>query len=212
LVTRAKTLAGEDVFEVERRFSVNIHDDLGVETVSSVKDIPGGQFLDSTTQVRLDLDLRYGMKSFPLEVDVKFNKDRTYSNLTISYSGGDARSFVAGLHDGIMRLVLSAKNNNDYFNPHPVVEGALWFVSSIPLFAGSLAEKVFPNASSLGALVTALMYAYLIVGKKLRPYTAFDTPATERNAKLMDWFIYGVLGFIVFGSLFVMLRRNVLGF
>lgn len=160
LFARAKALAGEDVFEDGSLFSIRIHDDLGVETLSSVDAIPGGQFLDSTTQVRIELDLRYGKKSFPLEVDIKFTKDRSLSNLNIFYSGTDARSVVAGLHDGIMRLLLSSKNNNSYFNPHPAVEGALWVVTGVPMFASSFVTTVFPNAFSFAVVLVAFMYAY----------------------------------------------------
>jgi hypothetical protein len=212
LLARAKALAGEDILEGNDRFSVQIHDDLGVETVRSVDDIPGSQFLDSTKRIQLRLNLKYGLKGFPLEIDVKFDKDRIFSNLNIAYSGNDARSAVAGLHDGIMRLVMSARNNNRYFNPPAFLEGALWFSTSVPMLGGSALGKHVPNAWSYGFLITALMWAYLIAGKRLRPYTAFDTPITKRNSKLVEWFIYGLLGFIVFGTLFTDLRKSALGF
>ncbi|THF67307.1 hypothetical protein E6C76_02725 [Pseudothauera nasutitermitis] len=212
LLAKAKALAGDEVLEEGRHFRVRIHDDLGVETISTVDSIPGGQFLDSTSQVALELDLRYGKTSFPLEVDIRFNKDRSFSKLTIAYSGDDARSVVAGLNDGVLRLVLSAKNGNRFFNPPPAFEGALWVATSLPLFAGSVIEKTLPSGFAFGALLAALMYAYLIAGKRLRPYTAFDTPSTERNSKIVEWFIYGLAGFLVFGTLFVVLRKSAIGF
>jgi hypothetical protein len=212
LLARAKALAGEDILEGNDRFSVQIHDDLGVETVRSVDDIPGEQFLDSTRRIQLQLNLKYGLKSFPLEIDVKFDKDRIFSNLNIAYSGDDARSAVAGFHDGIMRVVMSARNNNRYFNPPAFFEGVLWFSSSVPMFVGSALGKHLPNAWSYGFLITALMWAYLIAGKRLRPYTAFDTPVTKRNAKLVEFFIYGLLGFVLFGTFFAAIRKNAFGF
>ena len=69
-----------------------------------------------------------------------------------------------------------------------------------------------PSGFAMGALLAALMYAYLIAGKRLRPYTAFDTPSTERNSKIVEWFIYGLAGFLVFGTLFVVLRKSAIGF
>ena len=212
LLAKAKALAGDEALEKGRHFRVRIHDDLGVETIATVENIPGGQFLDSTSQVALELDLRYGKTSFPLEVDVRFNKDRSFSKLTISYSGDDARSVVAGLNDGILRLVLSAKNGNTFFNPPLALEGALWVATSLPLFIGSAIEKMVPSGFAMGALLTALMCAYLIAGKRLRPYTAFDTPSTEGNSKIVEWFIYGLAGFLVFGTLFVVLRKGAVGF
>jgi hypothetical protein len=212
LLARAKALAGKDILEDNDRFSVEIHDDLGVETVRSVDDIPEGQFLDSTKQIKLHLNLKYGLKRFPLEIDVKFDKDRIFSNLNIYYSGDDARSAVAGLHDGIMRLVMSAKNNNRYFNPPAFLEGVLWVSASVPMFVGSILEKHLANAQSYGYLIMALMWAYLIAGKRLRPYTAFDTPVTKRNAKLVEFFIYGLLGFVLFGTVLTDLRKSTLGF
>lgn len=212
LIARAKTLAGKDILEHSDRFSVQIHDDLGVETVSSVNDIPGGQFLDSTRRIQLRLNLKYGFQGFPLEIDIKFDKDRILSNLNISYSGDDARSVVAGLHDGIMRLIMSARNNNRYFNPPVFLEGLLWFSTSVPMLGGSALDKHLPNAWPYAFLITALMWSYLIAGKRLRPYTAFDTPVTKRNAKLVEWFVYGLLGFIVFGTFFTEIRKGVLGF
>lgn len=216
LLSKARALAGEEALEEAleegRYFCVCIHDDLGVETISSVEKIPGGQFLDSTSQVALELDLRYGKTSFPLEVRIRFDKDRSFSKLTISYSGDDARSVVAGLHDGVLRLVLSVKNRNGFFNPPTMLEGALWIATSLPLFIGLAIEKIIPAGFAMGVFVTALMYAYLIAGKRLRPYTAFDTPSTERNSKIVEWFIYGLVGFLVFGTLFVVLRKSVIGF
>jgi hypothetical protein len=211
LLSKAKAFAGGEALE-DRHFRVCIHDDLGVETISTVENIPGGQFLDSTSEVTLELDLRYGKTSFPLEVDVRFNKDRSYSRLTISYAGDDARSIVAGLHDGVLRLILSARNGNGFFNPPPGIEGALWAASSLPLFLGSAIEKASPVGFAFGPLISALMFAYLIAGKRLRPYTAFDTPSTERNSKMVEWFIYGLAGFLVFGTLFVVVRKNAIGF
>lgn len=212
LLSKAKALAGDEILEDDRCFCVRIHDDLGVESLSSVEKIPGGQFLDSTSQVALELNLRIRRTPFPLEVHVRFNRDRLFSKLSISHSGDDARSVVAGLYDGVFRIVLSAKNGNAFFNPPPALEGALWIATSLPLFIGSTLEKFLPSAFAICALFSALMYAYLIAGKRLRPYTEFDTSSTERNSKLMEWFIYGLAGFIVFGTLFSAFRKSVFGF
>ncbi|QSI78677.1 hypothetical protein [Niveibacterium microcysteis] len=211
LLAKAKTLSGGEDLE-DRHFRVCIHDDLGVEAVSNVESVPGRQFLDSTNQVTLDLDLRYGKLAFPLQVEVRFDKDRTFSRLTVSYTGDDARAVVAGLHDGIMRLILSAKNGNVFFNPSPFLEGALWGGCSLSLLLSSIVAKVMPTVFAVGAFVIALTFIYLIAGKRLRPYTAFDSPTTDRNSKLADWFVYGLAGFVLFGSLLAVVRRSYFGF
>ena len=72
----------------------------------------------------------------------------------------------------------------------------------------ALTEGFFPVAVG----IFAFAWFYLFGIGTLRPYTTFESRASDRSDKIWSWFLGGTGTFLLFGTLLTFLRRPLLGF
>jgi len=62
-----------------------------------------------------------------------------------------------------------------------------------------LKREVNQNPQRIMALsITIILILYWSIGKKIHPYTIFDSRKSSNYKKWSNWFLYGILGFIIF--------------
>ena len=64
------------------------------------------------------------------------------------------------------------------------------------------------TASSWIILSVLVWLAYRFAGRKIRPWSSFDSSLDRRNDELWKWFKYSVAGFVLFGSIFTLRRKR----
>lgn len=196
--------------ELLNKYVITIVDDLGSESLSTVKDFPASQFRDSTTEV--SVGLHYYDKQTDFRINIRFKKERTSARLTISTQGTDARERAVAFHEGVKRLIEPFCNRNWIFHL-PVIEFFCWILSGSVLLLGIwlVRSQSYLSASlSFGSFVTMLMYAFVL--PTWRPYITFESKSSARRDRAWNWFVMGILGFIIFGTLFSLVRKKLFGF
>ena len=193
-------------------FSISVTDNLGVESVKSVQQLRADRFLDSTTGVVVSFEASWYEQQTKLSVNSRFDKEPYLSKLTIASESDAARELAVGIHRSLSDIIETAKTSNWRYHPPAVIDGALWPLSAGFIWIGVALNDFVPHAFLVGVTLAVTLVAYLTLGKRLHPYTIFDSSRAERLQKFGDWFEYGLLAFLVFGSAFPFFRKMLFGF
>ncbi|OFV68617.1 MAG: conserved hypothetical protein, membrane [Candidatus Syntrophoarchaeum caldarius] len=194
LLTKVPKIINTNSNDIKKEYSISITDDTGTEEIESIKDYSLSSFPDFTEKIDISLT-HYSPKI--LQVDIVFS-DRLFSRIEVNYTGENAREITISIYEGILRILESSKTTNFRYH-HSFIETSL-FVSGA--FLSGFAISSF-STGSYAAAVTAiilllLIILYFVVGKRIHPYTLFESRRADTYKRWCDWFFYSVLGFILF--------------
>lgn len=201
----------EDKQLLEEAISISITDSFGTERLNSISEFSLPRFSDDTTRLCIAIRRPFSSSFDSFEVDVQFDVSRMLSRAKADYEGSYSREFITGLLQGIQNCVATTKTKNWLFHLPPGLEGGLW---GFALFSPAIATSIFEASSPLTyiPLFAALtLFAYLILAKRLRPYTTFDSNLADRRDKFWNWFVGGFLSFILFSTLLAKFRDALFG-
>jgi hypothetical protein len=197
--------------EAETCLTIKIVDSLGSERLNSISQLDSTNFADSTAQIEVELETPYRRDGSRLKIRLNFAKSRLFSTVAISATAPNAKELVLGLKDGIMRTLEHHRTWHWICHPIAQVWGLVFGAGTtlgIALYRADGKDTIYPFLLGIFFLV----FLYLFQLGSLRPYTVFDTRAAERSDKIWNWFITGLGTFVLFGTLFTLLRRPLLGF
>jgi hypothetical protein len=199
--------------EIRNEYYLSITDNLGVEKLPSISNYSLSIFHDSTSEISLGFFI-YIDRTTEFSIKIRFDRERSYFNIiSIAHKSVNAREKVIAIYDGIKRIISTQTNYNKIFYPPPHVDVIL----SLLLFATGMSSAVFflKNFISPGFvsfIISLSIIIYFSIGKKLKPYTSFESKYYLNLKKWSDFIIYGFLGFLLFGTLLVILRKKIFGF
>lgn len=198
--------------EAQTSLKFKIDDSLGSESLTTIAQFDATRFSDSTSRIEVEFESPYRKDGTRLRIRLNFAKGRLFSTIAITATAPAAKELVLGLKDGIMRTLESHRTWHWLCHPNAqswgALLGGLGTILGLVLYRLNGKDVAFPFL--VGALI--LLWFYLFQLGSLRPYTTFDTRATDRSDKIWLWFIMGLGTFFLFGTLLVMLRRPLLGF
>lgn len=208
LAQRIATSCSLTVDEARKLLSITIEDNLGTEHFSSVNQFHTTRFSDSTKRVVVEIGAH--SEGVRLQLRLQFSRGRMLSSMSISATAPNSRELVAGLKDGILRVLEPCRTWHWICNPSAEMWGALIAIFLVLVFLQWKLDASHPvsSAVSIGIFILWL----LGVLPYLRPYMVFDSRVSERSDKIWNWFFTGLMTFLVFGTLFVLIREGVLGF
>lgn len=216
------TLLGVEPETVARKFRVSLKDDSGTEEVARVSQFPSRTLPDATKEVsvrlylsefvELESESRKG-EWRDLSLWVTFSREPRSTKLVLSCTAPRAREIALGIADELGRRIEPSSTSNWVFHPSLGVETLLSFVLfmlPVPIslaFMRTPAYVAYPAAAAFVLLVLIRQ-----VAPRLKPYSSFDSRSQQALDRLWSWFLWGLLTFVVFGSLFTALRNKLLGF
>ncbi|GLH70798.1 hypothetical protein GETHPA_23310 [Geothrix rubra] len=196
----------------KRQFSIRIIDSIGTEVFHSVDSIIYEKFPDEIKRIDVDLDAyNYDLK-YNLRIELKFTLLRSSSILEIYFSGNEARSASIAMCDKIMQAIKSKENDNSLYNPTNNAGSLIFSISFAPFVLIIPLSKFSLKLWFIVFYISISLWVYLYFGKKLKPYCLFDTPKNDRKTGFANWFIFGLIGFFLFGTILTLARRQILGF
>jgi hypothetical protein len=215
VLSRAEQLSskGPDAREALAKCSTTtIEDDLGSETFSTITEYVHALFSDATRAV--NVHFRVYEPSLPrISIKINFSTEKSGTGIRIYYSGPNARETVMGLYDGLLECVKRYPAGNALYNPHPAIQGALTAVTVGAFWVVPLLWRIWPLANAVLLVVFwVLLFVYLIVMPRIRPYTVFDSHKAKQYEEAWRWTIRGLIGFVVFSSFLTILRDKVVSF
>jgi hypothetical protein len=168
-------------------FSVEIHDDLGVEQLESISEMGPSRFSDSVKAITFKFVVYEPVSSIHLHL----SENRDLSQLRISVDGPKARETAQSIYDSIF----------SYMAPHRTHAG--WFHQPLPAFAALAAIVGLSGGFGLGGLlngessnpILAFWRFWLIVwivgfslmfGGFIKKYTAFDSRVHDHRTTVAN--------------------------
>jgi hypothetical protein len=211
------TLSSE---EKQLWYSIDITDAFGTETLTTIDAYRPSVFPDTTTAVVVSLLRMHG--AYPrIAVRLAFNLRLTASVLRVDAEDDAAREIATGIADRLLQVLAPHRGTHAFFHPGPVAWGMWAFfligavITPICLSATGIipiSDPRYITVSMVASIVAVLCLAYWLVGYALRPYIIFDSRRNRGRTSLWNWFIYGLLTFVVFTTLLLAFRKYWLGF
>lgn len=204
---------GSEAVGEKWEYGLSITDNLGTESLANISGYTPPLFSDSTTVVNLRWSSSWGAP-MRLVVAVRFDDRYFLSRLSVTCSALTARETAIGVRDAIFRIIGVHKTNNWVFNPFEVpITGLYAAMIAIVLTFGGGAIIRDRRTYGVALLSVASVAAWVSISAMyLRRYTSFDSRRQRMFDSAWRWFSFGVLGFLVFGTAFPLLRRALLGF
>jgi hypothetical protein len=197
-------------------FSISITDGVGTEVLHSIKDHRPVQLPDSTQRVAvsyntsLDYDDELAAK---IDVNLSFGREDLYTAVKVNCTGPNARQVAISIEEAVLLLLEPHWTHNRLFHPFVGWEVLLFVLMFFAAATGfTLIASGQISAASWLLLLTAALLAYFYAAKRLKPWSSFDSRSDRANEEVWRWFKFGVLTFLVFGSLLTLLRKRLFGF
>lgn len=90
-------------------FELLLIDKYSSEKINSIEEYPHSMFPEGIREIRLNLN---ATRPSPLDIEIRFNKDRFFSRIKITYVGDNSRELVAGFYNEITRIIQNHENAN----------------------------------------------------------------------------------------------------
>ena len=198
LFEKVPEITKRDSNEIKEDYSVEITDNLGTERLKSISEYPSSSFQDSTNEIMLSLK-SFGQKQKYLGVRIRFNRDKLFSHIAVEYDGTNAREITISIFAGIKRIMDPYKTNNRFYHPPGLLDMALFLIMIQSLLTIIFWCENLIYTQRIAALsIIIILILYWGIGKKIHPYTVFDSRKSRNYKKWSNWLFYGILGFIIF--------------
>lgn len=184
--------------EIKDYYTVSISENLGTETLKSIKKYDLPMFSSSTDLIELEIYI----ESRDFRIAIKFAKEKGHSEYLIKFSGKSAKGIVTGIEKEIIDILEPYKTINNIFH---VIRGS----TIVPLvliyyfigFVFSLGPKNY-DVLIIPLPFIIILFLFFGVGAYLNPFTAFDSRKNQRYENWSNFLYYGIISFVVFQLLF----------
>jgi hypothetical protein len=195
-------------------YRLSIRETIGTEVLASANEYTPNLFSDGTKEIEIRWENGYRAVCH-LDIVVEFESSHfSSSKLRVTCTAPTARETAVGIGENILRLLESRRTYNWVFNPFefPIVPFVA-FSSAGSLLAGGLG-RIFDNQEQALYLLSAsaIFGWFFLSSVYFRPFIAFDSRRQRLLDGLWRYFSLGVFGFAIFGTLFPLLRKAILGF
>lgn len=195
-------------------YNISINDKIGVEKFNSINEFPFSKFDNNTSEIGLS------MSHLNFYLRIRFAKDKSSSYTKIELNHDNARESTISISKGIERIINAQKNSNYFFNLSEILDLILFNVTTLglllflinlfkPVKSAQLSVFLY---SPIFLIILAIFIYYTYISKLLHPFIEFDSNKYNSIVKYRDWFYKGTLGFILFGTIFVVFRKYIIGF
>lgn len=182
----------------------------GEEVFESSEQMYSAKFPDSTKRIEVEAKTHWNNDRPEVRFALTFSQSIIFSSISIRVTGSNAREFATGLMETTFR-VLEPHHTLHWLFHNPLLLilswGALLGLPWIRDWLPPMAEVTI--ASTLSWI---LIFVYLFIAKPRYPYCTFESQRWERTSRFTNWLVYGLLTFLVFGTLFTFARRFLVGF
>lgn len=198
-------IAGVDIDDVKKGYSVEITDDLGIEELEGIDGYSSPLFPNYTKRILFELS-RYEIKN--LSVRICFDISKISSKISVSYTGENAKEIVIAIYQGIIRVIDSNKTRNKFYHLGAIETIIFTTISLVFAFAIVSFLKLLYTWGIMLSCIFVIYILYLTIGRKIHPYTVFDSARSRNYKKWSDWFLAGILGFIIFDVVLAIILKK----
>jgi hypothetical protein len=226
LVTKDLLAAIEAYLKVEMRqklsglgtdadYRISIKENIGTEILASVSEYSPSSLSDKTKEIEIRWENGYeGSWRLVIAINFDGSTDFPMSRLTVECTGPVARETAIGVGDAILRLLESHRTFNWVFHPSgfPVVSYSAGLLALNLLAIGSVAIFRYRQVGFYLLCGAAFVGWIWLSASLFRPHVSFDTRRQRLLDRVWKYLSLGTVGFVVFGTLFPVIRKALVGF
>jgi hypothetical protein len=184
---------------IKEKYIIEITDELGTETLKSIYDYSLNKFHDGTKEITLGFQI---FNPEELRIFIYLSVDDFASKLVLSFKSPKPREKANGIYNGILDHLKTHTNYNYLFH-NPSING---IVSGVGIILVAPISYFLRKQDITLALYFSILAIFLfLIGSKvdkIKPYSEFDTNKQRNYNRVFNWFLGGLLSFIVFGLFF----------
>lgn len=196
--------------EIRDCYSLVIEDNFSEETLHTIDEFGPHLFPGKTKDIHLKV--RYRDKDHRLfDLNIRFNKDRMFSEISISSDFNNSRDQASAIRDQIFRRIEPLQTMNWIFHPGLVPNMLLFAVVGLTIGIVPKIPDLSKNVVGTILLLTSVLTTFYLISLLMLPYTSFDSRRQQNLNHAWKWFVWSSLGFLIFTLLFPFLGE-VLGF
>jgi hypothetical protein len=198
------SIASEDI---AKSFKISIRDEIGIHAVKNTDELRFSHLPNHTQELKITLHT-YG--SISIDLTMRFSKTKDDTEFSATVTAVDPRSVIIAINDGINQILQHHHTRNWLYHPPFAFNLAMSILGTV--FFMALLDSHDYNLKIVSLLSVTFLAFFGIVARGLKPYSEFDSSIYQSKRKFLDWFVYGSLGFLFFGTIFPYLRKIFLGF
>jgi hypothetical protein len=143
---------------------------------------------------------------------INFAKNKEYSEIRITHKADHPKTLVLGIYEAIKRIIKPQANKNRIFHPSEPISIFYGFITGLTVGVVIFIFKInLFNFGVIGIIIFLLLVYHSILGRFLYPYISFESRRYYKIKKVSNWFFWGFLSFLIFGTILTLLREKIFG-
>ena len=196
---KANTDASEK--KIEYKYTLTISDKYGDEEFATINDYHRDKINNDTKRIDISLDTSYRLVDFHLS----FSTGQMFSYLQISAYTDGSKELANAIMNEIEGLLEENKTiNYIFYAPTSWIIYTIFTVSIAVNYFGDIKRYSVLDNTIMGIIISGLLY---IVFKEISPYSTFDTKREEKKRGIVNWFLKGFAGLLIFGVGAIYLKK-----
>lgn len=199
------------VENMKKNYEITIFDTLGEEIIYTIHDYQGKQFSNGVNRLLVNYKLIDDKNDSSIIVAISFGKKEKESEIQIKVEGKNAKENGVGIYNVIKKLIHDNKTNNHLIYPNGLVDFLIVVIgfSSFIMLLNDEWKLAYRIIGGFGLILT-IFYKQIL--PKFKPYCEFDTKRQQEHNRVIFWMITSLIGFSIFGVLFIWMRKEIFGF
>lgn len=200
-----------DESKIREKYYTEIKEANGEHSLGLIEQFDGNLFPDTTTRVSV------GFRTFNLDTDlhinicITFDIDELFSCISIDLFDSNPKEKANGILAKLDSLINERRNLNFIFHPPMLMNIILGTIGYLIPAASSFIFKYSTKLGFTTILFGLSIAAYFWLFKKWKPYVAFDSNRQKRNNSVANYLLLGVLGFMLFSTGLLFIRKYLIG-
>lgn len=197
--------------QIKLLFSTKINETNGEQNIDTIDNYEFSQFPDDTIYITTGFFYRDPVRDSSYYLNICFSKEYYHSIIMIEIKSEYAKEKAIGINDHLLRIIYQNKTSNFLFHPTTLASGILFGLGICSLPFSLIFVNYNIKLTILTLILSSLLLLYLFFLKSLKPYCSFDTNRQNKNDIYANYFLLGLLTFLVFSTGFVFLRDWLIG-
>jgi hypothetical protein len=211
LLSNLPKLFDIDESKIREKYYTEIKEANGEHSLGLIEQYDGNLFPDTTTRITVGLRIHNYDTNIDINISITFDRDELFSNIKIYLFDLNPKEKANGILAKLDSLINERKNLNFFFHPPMLLNIILGTIGYLIPTASSFIFKYSTKLGVASILFGLSIAAYFWLFKKWKPYVSFASNRQMRNNSIANYLLLGVLGFILFSTGLLFIRKYLIG-
>lgn len=202
-------ISKEDILKNKSQFLITFHNSVEYESYPTINDYKNSIFRDDVKSV--EITQFFSLEKCELNITINFDKEMDKSIVTITLKSEVKREQIVSIESKLIEILNDYKTNNKLWHYINNI-GTLIFIPALFGIIFFLNTEYSNTTRNIWLLVSIISIFLIITPNHFKPYSTFDSHKQKQLDKWFTWFINGIMTFVIFNTVLLLLRKNIFGF